>query len=249
MQVLRLSGSVISLGMRISTGSRPLAGSGDDLGVSALSARLTSSSRRLFRFSGSKILPPRRKLEGNTESQSELTRLRLLKAGCLKPPPPPPTLQLAAGVGRAAAEPRAHLGAQLGDSRGPPTEHRTPLKEGPGLTQQDCPNRWGRKVLFSLLPPLPTLWGPWGVPREITISEGHYRGDSAGLNTGRAVGRSELTDSIWKRPVGLGPWAPRWVLAGRPPRFGSWRGSDEHAGDKATGRRWELASALGPHKP
>lgn len=93
-QVLRLSGSVISLGMRISTGSRPLAGSGDDLGVSALSARLTSSSRRLFRFSGSKILPPRRKLEGNTESQSELTRLRLLKAGCLKPPPPPPTLQL-----------------------------------------------------------------------------------------------------------------------------------------------------------
>lgn len=156
---------------------------------------------------------------------------------------------LAAGVGRAAAEPRAHLGAQLGDSRGPPTEHRTPLKEGPGLTQQDCPNRWGRKVLFSLLPPLPTLWGPWGVPREITISEGHYRGDSAGLNTGRAVGRSELTDSIWKRPVGLGPWAPRWVLAGRPPRFGSWRGSDEHAGDKATGRRWELASALGPHKP
>lgn len=38
---------------------------------------------------------------------------------------------------------------------------------------------------------LPTLWGPWGVLRDITISEVHYRGDSAGLNTGRAAGRSE----------------------------------------------------------
>lgn len=57
-------------------------------------------------------------------------------------------------------------------------------------------------------------------------------------------------DSVWKRPVGLGPWAPSGVLAGGPPRFGSWRGAGERAGDKATEEdgRWELASALGPHK-
>ncbi|MEE6528168.1 hypothetical protein FKM82_030165 [Ascaphus truei] len=82
---LRLSGSVMSLGIRISTGSRLRDGRGEDLGVSALRFRFTSSSRRLLRLSGSKMLPPSRNLDGRTGSQSELTRRRRLKgAGCLK---------------------------------------------------------------------------------------------------------------------------------------------------------------------